>query len=176
MKLIPNFENYSVTMSGRVINNTTKKCKKPSDNHSGKGYLYVDLYNNGKRKRFYIHRLVAELYISNPDNKPYVNHIDGNPKNNKCENLEWCTALENVEHASKILGVMQQYNAANKNRQRAVKQIDVVTNKVIAVFESIREAERQTGINSSYISQICRGKFKQCFGYSWCYVEEVQNG
>ena len=71
MKLIPNFENYSISMSGRIINNSTKKCKNPSDNHSGKGYLYVDLYNNGKRKRFYIHRLVAELYIPNPDNKPH---------------------------------------------------------------------------------------------------------
>ena len=173
MKLIPNFENYSITMSGRVINNITKKCKKPSDNRSGKGYLYVDLYNNGKRKRFYIHRLVAELYIPNPDNKPYVNHIDGNTKNNRCENLEWCTPFENVEHASKILGVMQQYKKSNFKKQRAVKQIDVVTQKVVGMYESIREAERQTGIKSSYISQICRGKFKQCFGYSWCYVEEV---
>ena len=129
---------------------------------------------HGKRKRFYIHRLVAELYISNPDNKPYVNHIDGNPKNNRCENLEWCTPLENVEHASKILGVMQQYKKSNLKKQRAVKQIDVVTQKVVGVYESIREAERQTGIKSSYISQICRGKFKQCFGYSWCYVEELK--
>jgi hypothetical protein len=177
MKIIPNFENYSVTMSGRVINNTTKKCKKPSDNHSGKGYLYVDLYNNGKRKRFYIHRLVAELYIPNPENKPYVNHKDGNPRNNCVENLEWCTPLGNVEHASGVLGVMKAYKKANCKRQKAVQQIDCKTKKVVAVYSSMREAERKTGINSSYICQICKGKFKQCFGYMWCYVERSnENG
>lgn len=118
-----------------------------------------------------MHRLVAEAYIPNPRNLPYVNHIDGNPKNNNYKNLEWCSPLENVEHASKILRSMTQYEKANFNRQRPVKQIDIVTQQVVAVFDSMREAERQTGIKSSYISQICKGKFKQCFGYSWCYVE-----
>lgn len=173
-KTIRGFENYLIGDNGEIYNKKHQRLKRPTSNHSGKGYLYVDLYHNGTRQRCYIHRLVAEHFIGNPENKPYVNHIDGNPQNNNKNNLEWCTALENVEHASKILGVMQQYNVANKNRQRAVKQIDVVTQKVVAVFDSIREAERQTGINSSYISQICRGKFKQCFGYSWCYVEGVE--
>ena len=172
MKPILDFDNYSVSLDGRVINNTTGKCKQPTDNHTGNGYLYVDLYKNGKRSRKYIHRLVAEAYIPNPLNLPYVNHIDGNPKNNNYKNLEWCTARQNVEHANEILGVMNGYKIANQKRRKKVKQIDAVTQKEIAVFESIREAERQTGINSSYISQICRGKFKQCFGHSWCYVEE----
>lgn len=171
MKLIDGFENYSITMSGRVINNITKMEKKPSDNHSGNGYMYIDLYNTGKRKRFYVHRLVAEAYVPNPHNKPYINHIDGNPKNNDYTNLEWCTPYENVEHASKVLGVMPQYKEANNKRKRAVKQIDVKTKKVVAVYESVREAERQTGIKSSYICQVCKGKFYQCFGYHWCYVE-----
>lgn len=171
MKLITNFENYSITLDGRVINNATKKCKKPTDNHTGNGYLYVDLYKDGKRHRKYVHRIVAEAYIPNPLNLPFVNHIDGNPKNNNYKNLEWCTPKQNVEHASKVLGAMKQYETANHNRKKKVMQIDVVTQKVIAVFDSIREAERQTGINSAYISQICKGKFKQCFGYSWCYVE-----
>lgn len=174
MRLIKGFENYSVSTLGKVINNTTGKVKKGTDNYSGKGYLYVDLYNNGKRKRFFIHRLVAQAYIPNPENKPYINHKDGNPKNNRVENLEWCTPLENVEHANKVLGVMKQYKKANAKRQKAVKQIDVVTQKVVAVYPSMREAERQTGIKSSYISRICKGKFKQCFGYSWCYIEPRQ--
>lgn len=175
MKPILNFENYAITLDGRIINNTTKKYKKPTDNHSGKGYLYVDLYKDGKRHRKYVHRLVAEAYIPNPLNLPFVNHIDGNPKNNNYKNLEWCTAKQNVEHASKVLGVMNGYKTANKKREKRVEQIDIVTGKVVAVFDSTREAERQTGINSAYISQICRGKFKQCFGYSWCYVESLAN-
>lgn len=171
MKLIPGFENYSITMSGRVINNTTKKCKKPTDNHSGKGYLHVDLYNNGKRKKFFVHRLVAEAYIPNPDNKPYVNHIDGNPKNNNFQNLEWCTPLENVEHAVKVLKCGQQYAKANAKRQRPVKQIDVTTQRVVAVYASMGEAERKTGIRTEYICQACKGKIRQCFGYTWRYIE-----
>ena len=63
------------------------------------------------------------------------------------------------------------YKKANTKRQRAVKQIDVATQKVVAVYASMREAERKTGIKSTYICQVCKGKFKQCFGYSWCYVE-----
>ena len=174
MKPILNFENYAITLDGRIINNTTKKCKKPTDNHSGNRYLYVDLYKDGNRHRKYVHRLVAEAYIPNPLNLPFVNHIDGNPKNNNYKNLEWCTAKQNVEHASKVLGVMNGYKTANKKREKRVKQIDILTGKVVDIFDSIREAERQTGINSAYISQICRGKFKQCFGYSWCYVESEE--
>lgn len=174
MKAITNFENYSISTLGKVINNNTKKVKKPTDNYSGKGYLCVDLHNNGKRKRFYVHRLVADAFIPNPENKPYINHKDGNPKNNRVENLEWCTPRENVEHASKVLGAMKQYTNANNKRKKKVKQIDIVTNRVVGIFDSMREAERQTGIKSSYISQICKGKFKQCFGYSWCYVESEE--
>ena len=70
---------------------------------------------------------------------------------------------------------MNGYKTANKKREKRVEQIDIVTGKVVAIFDSTREAERQTGINSAYISQICRGKFKQCFGYSWCYVESLAN-
>lgn len=83
MKPINNFENYFITLDGKVINRTTKKCRKPTSNHSEKGYLYVDLYKNGKRYRHYIHRLIAESYIENPENKPYINHKDGNPQNNQ---------------------------------------------------------------------------------------------
>lgn len=83
------------------------------------------------------------------------------------------TDRENVEHASKILCVMKQYAEANKKRKRAVWQIDYKTGKRVKKFSSIRSAEKETGIKSSYITQICKHKFRQCFGYSWCYAEEV---
>lgn len=123
MKLINGFENYSVTLDGRVINNTTKKRKKPSDNHSGNGYLYVDLYKDGKRHRKYVHRLVAEAYLLNPYNLPLVNHIDGNTKNNYYKNLEWCTPKQNVEHASKVLGVMKQYENGCKGHKTEAEEM-----------------------------------------------------
>ena len=64
-------------------------------------YLRVTLSGNGKTKRFSVHRLVAEAFIPNPDNKPHVNHIDNNGENNTVANLEWCTHSENMVHAQK---------------------------------------------------------------------------
>lgn len=173
-KPIKDFENYMVNERGEVFNVKTQSFKIPSSNNAGKGYLFVEMWKNNQHKKMYIHRLVAEAFIPNIENKPYINHKDGNPKNNNVENLEWCTPLENVEHASKVLGVMKGYEIANAKRQRAVKQIDVATQQVVAIYPSMGEAERKTGIKSTYISQICSGKFKQCFGYSWCYVEEKE--
>ena len=73
--------------------------KKAQDN--GHGYLSVSLFN-GREKRFYIHRLVAEMFIQNNKKYEEVNHIDGNKKNNKVENLEWCTSKENKQHAHRL--------------------------------------------------------------------------
>ena len=66
----------------------------------GNGYVYVTLCDeNGQRKNFYVHRLVAEAFLPNPDNLPQVNHLDYDRKNNKVTNLEWCTSTENVRHS-----------------------------------------------------------------------------
>ena len=119
-KLIEGFENYSIDRQGNVFNHRTGTFKTSTSNKSGKGYMYVDLYSNGKRKRKYVHRLVAEAFIPNHKNKPFINHKDGNPRNNNVENLEWCSPLENVEHASKVLGVMKAYEIANAKRKKIV--------------------------------------------------------
>lgn len=63
-----------------------------------KGYLRVQLYKNNKRRNLRVHRLVALAFIPNPDNKPKVNHIDGDPTNNVVSNLEWVTGEENRAH------------------------------------------------------------------------------
>ena len=72
---------------------------KPLDN--GKGYLRVKLTTNNKSKRIMLHRIIAEAFIPNPDNKPVVNHINHNIVDNRINNLEWCTQSENVLHAVK---------------------------------------------------------------------------
>lgn len=63
-----------------------------------KGYKSIKLYKNNKTKNFTIHRLIAIAFIPNPNNHPIINHIDGNPLNNKIENLEWCTYKHNSKH------------------------------------------------------------------------------
>ena len=86
-------DDYEITRDGKVINKHTGHTLAPQPN--GKGYLRVSI---GKKLMF-IHRLVAEKYIPNPENKPQVNHKDGNKLNNCVDNLEWCTAKENSIHA-----------------------------------------------------------------------------
>lgn len=66
------------------------------------GYLRVSLTLDGKQKSYYVSRLVAEAFIPNPENKPQINHIDGNTLNNRSDNLEWCTNQENCKHACDI--------------------------------------------------------------------------
>lgn len=171
-KRIVGFENYAVDESGVVVNTTTRHIKSPCDNNMG--YLYVDLYDKGRHSKEYIHRLVAKAFIPNPDNKPYINHIDGNPHNNSIENLEWCTPLENVEHASKTIHTMKQYVLANIKRERAVKQIDYKSGKLLNVFSSIGEASRATKIPSSNIVCVLKGRQTRTKDFSWCYVEEIE--
>ena len=86
-------DDYEITRDGKVINKQTGHTLAPQPN--GKGYLRVSI---GKKLMF-IHRLVAEKYIPNPENKPQVNHKDGNKLNNCVDNLEWVTNQENRNHA-----------------------------------------------------------------------------
>ena len=92
---------YVVTSDGRVLSNKRKTQIEMKIGYVGRkrNYGFVNITINGKNKPFYVHRLVAEAFIPNPENKPQVNHIDGNPRNNNAENLEWCTNKENITHA-----------------------------------------------------------------------------
>ena len=93
---------YAVSTWGRVKRMSDDVMLKPEE--TSKGYLRVDLYDeNGKRKHFKVHRLVAQAFIDNPEKKPQVNHIDGNKKNNSVTNLEWVTDKENKEKRSQII-------------------------------------------------------------------------
>lgn len=95
-KLIEGYPNYLIYESGRIKNIKTGRFLKPVKKKTG--YRNIDLCN-GSVKTFQIHRLVAETFIENPENKPYVNHKDGRKSNNKKSNLEWATQSENIKHA-----------------------------------------------------------------------------
>ena len=93
---IPDFPGYQVSNCGRVRNNKTRKILKP---YLTRGYYRVSLCNDSGRKYKLIHRLVAEAFLPNPDNKSDVNHINGCKTDSNVCNLEWVTASENMSHA-----------------------------------------------------------------------------
>jgi NUMOD4 motif/HNH endonuclease len=90
---------YSVSNKGNVLSKRQNINLKPGNN--GRGYLFVGLWKDSNRTRFYVHRLVALCFIENPFNKEHVNHKDCDKGNNNVYNLEWCTLKENMIHASK---------------------------------------------------------------------------
>ena len=100
------------------------------------------MYKNNKGKNFYIHRLVAEAFIENSENKPTVNHINGNKHDNRVDNLEWSTYKE---HAIKI-GLNDTSHRRNCKGSMTVEQYDLDM-KLINVYPSTREAARKTGID-----------------------------
>ena len=93
-KKIDRNNNYSINRNGEVRNDLTGKIKKPYVNKDN-GYLTVDLYQNNKSLKVTVHRLIAEAFIPNPENKPCIDHKDGNRQNNAISNLRWATYSEN---------------------------------------------------------------------------------
>ena len=136
-----------------------KKEKILKSNMNQYGYLYVNLYHYKKGKGNLIHRLVGNAFIPNPNNKPTINHINGIKTDNRVENLEWATYLENNIHANE--------NHLRDFSSRSFKVVQIKNGKVIAHFNSIREAERKTKINNSTIYYVLKGIYKQAGGYEW---------
>lgn len=102
MKFIPGYENlYAVDELGNVHSTISTKARRKGvlKPHIKNRYLAINLFKDGKCKHFYIHRLVAEAFIPNPNNLPEVNHKDCNKHNNKVENLEWCDRKHNLQHS-----------------------------------------------------------------------------
>ncbi len=131
------------------------------------GYLYVNLYTGRKRATKRVHRLVAEAFVSNPENKPQVNHIDEDKENNTAENLEWVTCKENCNHGT-------------RNKRMAEAQgkpvVQYTTGGVfLAEYPSTMEAERVTGISQANICSVCQGKRKTAGGYLWLYDGEEES-
>ncbi len=141
-------DKYSVSDDGQVKNNKTNHILKFDKNT--KGYYRVTL--GSRRNRQMVHRLVAIAFIPNPDNKPQVNHIDGNKLNNHVSNLEWCTNAENTFHQYALNGnikkltTIEQYNQIIEYTSKGMKPKEIVLltgmnrNTIVAIRQGYNNA------------------------------------
>ena len=142
------------TVAGRNGSKRTIRGRILKPRSERNGYLQVALCNgSGKIKAFKVHRLVCEAFLENPENKPCVNHIDENKTNNTASNLEWCTVSENINHGTRNARIAKAH----------CKPVGQYTRggKLIKIWQSAHEVQRQLGFNNSNINKVVRGKRKQ---------------
>lgn len=151
---------YQVSNYGRVKSLGGKSNHKKSivlkQNKDKNGYFFVILKHNGTSKYYKVHRLVAEAFIPNPNNKPQVNHLDENKQNNNVYNLEWASCKENIRYSQS-----KKVNQYSKDGQ------------FIKTWDCITEAAEKLNIQITNITACCRGygKHKTTGGYIWKYKD-----
>ena len=160
-KNVKGYENkYQVSNFGRVRNKVTHRLLKHGLNKNG--YHRVNLYNESGMKSKFVHRLVAQAFIPNPDNKPQVNHIDEDKTNNIVSNLEWMTAKENNNYGTRT------------ERVSKIQSIPIIATNLKTgksqEFYGTNECARQLSLDSGNICKVLKGRRTQFKGYTFKYI------
>lgn len=178
---------YQVSNFGRVrslgIPYHKGKILKPFFDSKG-NYLFIGLHKNKKVEQTYIHRLVAQTFIPNPDNLPQVNHKNEVKTDNSVDNLEWCTCKYNSNYGNAKKNMIIS-RLSNPNYQKSLKKGQETRNRLgcsgaekpvlqlnlngdfIKEWKSTTYAGRELNISRVGISKCCNGVFKQFKGYKW---------
>lgn len=186
---LPDYEGiYAVSTLGRVASLPRKTDKngvlhnkegRIMCNHITKyGYEQVTLTKYNKSVNRYIHRLVALLFIENPNNYPQIDHIDGNKQNNRVANLRWCTQKMNNNYPLARLHNSLSHKGNRKiilSKSKTVVRINPQDPNDIKIYESPTFAKKNEGYNQGHISAVCLGKRNHHKGYKWIYLSDYQS-
>lgn len=162
-------DDYLVSSSGKIYSLKTKKILKPI------GKTYKMVYVNSKP--YLLHRLVATVFIPNPNDLPIINHKDEDPSNNNADNLEWCTVEYNNNYGTrgkrigeKLKGKkqseMHRINAANSHKKKVYQYTK--DQNLVNIWECVDDCAKK-GFCSRNIARCCRGERKTHKGYIWSY-------
>lgn len=202
---IPEYEEkYHISDIGRVKSLNYRHTRKELILSPGKsdkyGHLFVLLYKDGKGHYKKVHQLVAQSFIPNPENKPFIDHIDGNPMNNCVWNLKWCTHKENMNNPitrEKLSDIYfseerrKKISDANKGHKNAMygkhhsdetKQkisdahtkksvVQLYKDKIIKIYNSLIAVEKD-GFHVGAVCKCCQGKQKSHKGFNWMYLSD----
>lgn len=158
LKVLPDYSRYIISSDGSVWDN--KLGRYLPTQLSEDGYVKITLRGDtGKRKTFSVHRLVALSFIENLENKPTVNHIDGNKLNNTHTNLEWATRSEQTQHAWDNNLITNMNKRKQGIREKQGKKVICITTGEI--FNSLGEAAETKGLRKANLSKVCN-KAPQC--------------
>jgi hypothetical protein len=144
---------YCVERGGKIFSHTSKDYLKPWLNDSG--YYKVNLFKDRSAKFVFVHRIIAQTFIENPESKPEINHINGVKIDNRVENLEWVTRLENAQHCATIL---KKYRTGSTNPNSTLSDNDVVQiRNLIKDGEYQYKIAEMFNVSKTTINKIHRG-------------------
>lgn len=175
------YDKYYVTKDGKVWSEKVHRFL--TQQESNKGYFIVNLFINGKSKHEYVHRLVAETYIPNPDNLPTVNHKDENRKNNNVENLEWMSYADNNNYGGHNKRASETKKITMPRRGQHVEAVAVnmcnkETHEIIKTFDSMASAADFLKLDiikgRNGISACIQGRQKSAWGYWWERAKKIE--
>lgn len=164
IKPIKDIDGYFVSKNGDVYSKKGNLLKKLKPYVNRSGYYIISI----RRHTRILHRLIAKAWIPNPNILPEVNHKNGIKTDNRIENLEWCSRLDNARHSWKFLGrksPMLGRVGIKSPYSKVIRQIK--DGVVIKEYYGACEAERETGVKRQNILSCCHGKTKSAGGYVW---------
>lgn len=162
---IPSYPEHLISKNGEIFYTKTGNLLEALNNDNPDIYMRVAINYEGKKYSAFIHKLVAETYIPNPENKKQVNHKDGNKHNNNVSNLEWVTPKENSQHACNT-------GLCPRPKGKGVIQIDPESGEEIARFDFLIDAAKAVNLKSGEtIKLVCNGKRNKAGNYKWKWME-----